>query len=458
MSNKNYKEREELIFDNWQKKVLNHEGNITLRCGRQVGKSTVVARKAYEFATRNPETTTLVIAAGLRQSSLLFEKIRAWFDEDDEYKLKRAFSRVDLLGLTRVQKRELELDASIYTREPTKTRIELKNGSVIHCVPTGKTGAFIRGFAIDMLVADEAAYIPEMVWVAVIPMLATSKKLRGFGWVIMLSTPFGKGGYYYQSFHDKDFLHIHIKSEQCKRISKSFLSKEKRRISRLEYAQEYLGEFVDEYHQFFSTKLIKECSTFMEWNYAKDYNRSKSYYLGVDVARYGGDENAFVVAELHQRMIKIIKVFTTERRSLTDTVGRIKVWHEKFRFKRIFIDDAGVGAGVTDSLIESFGRKVVGLNNASRSVDKDGKHGRILKQDLYSNLLVMMEHYPRRQKPWVEMIHDVKLIGSLKNCQFEYTEKGKFRIFGKKTHVAEAVVRACWCIKEKGLNLFATSF
>ena len=150
---------EELELDDWQKRVLTYEGNITMRCGRQVGKSTIVALIAYQFACRNAGTTTFVIAAGLRQSSLLFEKIRSHFDRDDERKLKRAFSKVDLLGLTRREKRELELEASIYSKEPTQTRIDLKNGSTIHCVPTGKTGAFIRGYTIDLLIADEAAYI-----------------------------------------------------------------------------------------------------------------------------------------------------------------------------------------------------------------------------------------------------------------------------------------------------------
>jgi len=443
---------EELELDDWQKRVLTYEGNITMRCGRQVGKSTIVALKAYQFACRNAGTTTLVIAAGLRQSSLLFEKIRSHFDRDDERKLKRAFSKVDLLGLTRREKRELELEASIYSKEPTQTRIDLKNGSTIHCVPTGKTGAFIRGYTIDLLIADEAAYIPEQVWIAVIPMLAVSQKQRGYGHIILLSTPFGKGGYYYDSFGDKDFLAIHVTSEQCRRIPKTFLMKEKRRMTKLEYAQEYLGQFIDDYNQFFKTSLIKRCSNFISWDYKSHYSPVKSYYLGVDVARYGGDENAFVFAELYKKNLRIIKIETTERKALTDTVGRIKVWNKKYKFKKIFIDDAGVGGGVTDSLIESFGRKVIGLNNSSRSVDKEGKQKRILKEDLYSHLLVLMENQE------VSFKHDVRLIHSMKNVQFDYTETGRFRIFGKDSHITEALVRACWCLKQKGLNLFIDSF
>ena len=40
-------------WDEWQKQVLDHEGNITLRTGRQVGKSEVVGAKACRFALDN---------------------------------------------------------------------------------------------------------------------------------------------------------------------------------------------------------------------------------------------------------------------------------------------------------------------------------------------------------------------------------------------------------------------
>ena len=244
---------ENFRLDKWQQEVLEHEGNITIRAGRQVGKSTVIAMKAAEFAVKYPGTTTLVIAAAQRQSSLLFDKIRGEIDRlVDEGKVK-------------------------YLEEPTLTRIKLDNGSIIYSLPAGRTGYFIRGFTLDLLICDEAAYIPEEVWKAVIPMIAVSRKMRSQGWIILLSTPFGKGGYFYESFHDPDYKAWHVSSEQCNRIPKDFLLKEKKRMTKAEYAQEYLGEFVDDHSQFFTTELIKRCMTFIEWNHSEQYDRSKSY-------------------------------------------------------------------------------------------------------------------------------------------------------------------------------------
>ena len=411
-------------LDRWQKEVLEHNGNITIRAGRQVGKSTVIAIKAAEFAVNNPGTVTLVIAAAQRQSSLLFDKIRGEID------------RLEAEGKVR------------YLEEPTLTRIKLNNGSIIYSLPAGRTGYFIRGFTLDLLICDEAAYIPEEVWKAVIPMIAVSRKLRQKGWIILLSTPFGKGGYFYESFHDPDYRSWHVSSEACPRIPKDFLLKEKKRMTKAEYAQEYLGEFIDDHSQFFPTSLIKRCMTFVEWNYSKEYNKHKTYYLGVDIARYGGDENAFVIAEMDRKLIKIVKCYTTTHKALTDTIGRILDYDEKFNFRKIFVDDAGVGGGVMDLLVEKLGRRVVGLNNAKRSIDKEGRQKGILKEDLYSNALMLME------AGGVEIVSDIRLLKSLKNIVYEYTSEKNLRIGGKYSHLAEGFVRALWSHRDRGLRVF----
>lgn len=414
-------------LDKWQRAVMETKGNITIRAGRQVGKSTVVAMKAAQFAIENPDTVTMVIAASQRQSSLLFEKIRAEIDDlERQKKIKHA-------------------------EKPTLTRIVLDNGSKIYSLPAGRTGWFIRGFTLDLLICDEAAYIPEEVWKAVVPMIAVSQKLRRKGWIILLSTPFGKGGYFFHSFTDKDFRQFHISSENCPRIPASFLTKERARLTKAEYAQEYKGEFIDEWNQFFPTALIKECMTFLDWSYEEDYHPGGMYYLGVDFARYGGSENAFVIAEMdRKKKVKVIKALTTDRVSITDTVGRIKLLDDKFKFRKIFIDDGGVGGGASDFLKEDLGRKIVELNNARRSLDRyDDKTSRILKEDMYSGALVLME------AGRVEMLSDLSLLKSLKSVIYEYgSDTRRVKIYGDYAHLAEAFVRVCWCVRKQGLKVF----
>lgn len=413
----------DLVWDRWQKEVLDFTGNITIRAGRQVGKSEVISEKAVRFALENEGSTTMIIAASQRQSSLLFEKVVAKFQQESE---------------------------DLFADKPTMTKALLKNGSRVYCLPTGRTGHFIRGFTIDLLIADEAAFIPETVWLAITPMIAVSRKTRGMGYIVLLSTPFGKGGYFFNSFTDDDFKSWHVSSEDCKRIPKSFLLKEKKRMTKEQYRQEYQGEFTEDWHQFFKTELIKRCMTFIDWSKNEHYNPAARYYLGVDIARYGGDENAFVIAELYKGRIKVVKCFTTDRVSTVDTIGRILAIDKEFCFNKLFIDDAGVGGGVTDVLISRLGRRVLGLNNASKSLEVQGdeKRVKILKEDMYSNALVMMEN------GLLEMVSNLDLLRSLKSMTFEYSESGRVRIFGAYSHLAEALVRACWCVKERGLGLY----
>ena len=438
--------------DPWQSRVLEHEGSSALRTGRQVGKSETVGKLASKLAIKHKNITILMIAAAQRQSSEIFQKtLRNLYKVHDAmieavggFKPKPAFSP----KVNDEKRRAFEAKYGLFAGAPTKTECNLNNGTRILSLPTGKTGAFVRCYTVDILIADEAAYIAEPVWLAVRPMLATSKKMRGLGWEILLSTPFGKGGYYYEACHDPDYLQIHVSSEDCSRISKSFLKKERVRLTKMEYAQEYLGEFVSEFNQFFPTKLIKERMDFIGWTYSTDYKPGKSYYLGVDVARYGKDENAFVINEMQGQELRTVECHVTERKGLTETVGRIKALDEKFHFKKIFVDDGGIGGGVYDMLIETYSKsKIIGLNNARRTIDETRQKG-ILKEDLYSNALMLME----RSK--IHIISNLKLLRSLKSMTFEYTSDANLRIFGKYSHLSEAFVRACWCVKAKGLKLF----
>lgn len=462
------------LLDPWQRQVLEHKGNSSIRAGRQVGKSTVVARKASDFAFEFPGSIQLIIAAAQRQSSQLFEKTLSRLELFNQFILKKqgGYQENQRLSIRQnmVARREYDAKFGIFDGMPTKTEVRLKHpdnmfkdekdidisksGSIIYSFPAGKTGVFIRGLTVDHLIADEAAFIPEAVWLSVKPMIAVSKKLRGLGWETLLSTPFGKGGHFYETQSDDDFKQWHISSENCPRIPRDFLQKEKNRLSKAEYAQEYLGEFVDEFNQFFPTELIKKCMTFMSWDIKKDYNHNASYYLGIDPARYGEDEAAFVSGELHDKKFKI--VHCDERRkvagkAITSLRDFTVILDNEFKYKRIFNDDTGVGGGLTDLLQEELGKsKVIGLNNASRRYQDEHQEKKkgILKEDLYSNALSMME------RGNVEIINNLKLLRSLKSVQFEYTTDRNLRIHGKYTHLAEAFVRCCWAWQSKGLKLF----
>ncbi|KKL69387.1 hypothetical protein LCGC14_2115420, partial [marine sediment metagenome] len=210
-------------LDDWQQEVLNVKGNLCLRSGRQVGKSTIIARKAAEYALNNPKKLIMIIAYVERQASLIFGKILNNIHIIDKSSIKQG------------------------KKKPTKHIIQLKNGSTIHCYAAGETGYGIMGFTIHLLIADEAAFIAEEVWNSITPALAVTK-----GSIWLLSTPKLMEGYYYKCFTDPTFKSFHQSSEDCPRIEKDFLEQKKKEFTKAQYAQMYLGEFVDNFNRIYS--------------------------------------------------------------------------------------------------------------------------------------------------------------------------------------------------------------
>jgi len=401
-------------LDDWQKEYIAHEGNTVVRAGRQSGKSFAESLRVALFALLNIKTSTLIIASVDRQSIELLEKVKS-----------------QIIGLAKNQ----------IKGRPTFHKIELKNGSVIRAEPAGQTGYGLRGFTVDKLVADEAHYIPEAVFVAVQPMLATTG-----GTIDLLSTPRGNVGFFYDCCQDKENYHeIHVKSEACPRITKDFLDQQRKALTKLQFAQEYEAIFLDALQQLFSLDLINSCigsSTITEGR----------NYLGVDFAGYGGDQNAFVTLENSGKNSFVKGYKTTERVRAWETVNEIIKLNEKHNYKKIGVDDGGLGTPILDYLLthNQLRRKTIGLNNASREIDKEGKSKKLLKEDMYGNLKIMME------QGLLKFNSDDELIRSLTSIQFEIDkETKKIKIFGKYSHITEGLIRAAWLVKSKGLNIMA---
>lgn len=422
-----------LSYDKWQEEVLATKGNICLCSGRQVGKSTVIAKDAGDFAALNKGVSILIIAAVERQAQELFQKMK-WYVEDN-------YPSYICKGKDK----------------PTLSKMTLNNGSVIRCLPTGTDGHGIRGFTIDRLYADEAAFIPEMVWEAITPMLLTTG-----GDIVLLSTPHGNSGYFHRAFHDDTFTNFQISSEEVikdREFSNTWkeyqrekaiehLQREKDKMTALQYAQEYLGEFVDSLRQVFSDELIRGVQTLKRpGNIAK----GQKYYLGVDIARMGNDESTFeIIDRTNPKRLKHIENQITTHTLTTQTTRNILELNQLYDFRQIFVDDGGMGVGVFDQLLEddATSRKVVAINNSSRPLTRDEKKKkRVLKEDIYNNLVMLME------RGEIALLDDPEVYQSLKSVQFEIGDKG-IKYFGNYTHIADGLVRAAWSVKSKDMNIY----
>jgi len=99
----------------------------------------------------------------------------------------------------------------------------------------------VRGFsAVSLVVVDEAARVPDGLYQALRPMLARS---NGDLW--MMSTPWGKQGFFYESWVNSgdEWERIEATALECAGIPAAFLEEERRQKSGMLFGQEYMCQF-----------------------------------------------------------------------------------------------------------------------------------------------------------------------------------------------------------------------
>ncbi len=211
-----------LIPDPWQERLLlSPSDRLLLMCCRQAGKSTATAALAIMTAILEAPALILLLSPTQRQSGELF--------------------RDKVLRLYRHLR-----DLAPPLRETALT-LELQNGSRIISLPENEEG--IRGYSgVTLLVIDEASRVSDAIYRAVRPMLAVSN-----GRLIALSTPFGKRGWFFDSWESSEpWERIRITAPQCPRISPQFLAEERRVLGERYFSQEYLCTFEDTIDAVFS--------------------------------------------------------------------------------------------------------------------------------------------------------------------------------------------------------------
>jgi hypothetical protein len=214
-----------IVPDSWQEDLLRSEApRVLLNVARQAGKSTTAGRIGLHRALYHPDSLILILAPAERQAKELFSKIAEAY---------HALGHI--------------IPADSYR----KLGMELTNGSRIEPLPgTEKT---VRGFSgVDLLIVDEAARVADELYFAVRPMLAVSG-----GRLMMLSTPFGKRGVFYEEWTEgQGWERYRVPATDCPRISDAFLEEERAALPSWVYRQEYECSFEETEDQVFTTEMV----------------------------------------------------------------------------------------------------------------------------------------------------------------------------------------------------------
>ena len=118
----------QIVLDDWQKEILDYEDNFLLCTGRQVGKTTIMARKAAQYMLKHPNSNIIVVSLTEDQAKLIIVMILDYLEKNHNKQI---------------------LKKNIYTNQ---SKVTLRNKASVLARPVGTTGDAVRGFTGDVLI------------------------------------------------------------------------------------------------------------------------------------------------------------------------------------------------------------------------------------------------------------------------------------------------------------------
>jgi hypothetical protein len=200
-----------VVLDPVQSALLLSPGRRELlNCTRQWGKSTTTSLGVLHEACYRRGSRTIVVSPSQRQSDLLLASVEG-------FAARAQLSYERLAG--------------------ADPGLRLAAGGEVIALPASE--ATTRGFAgCTWLIVDEAARVPDAVFYAALPFLATT---NGRAW--LLSTPFGQRGFFYREHESGRWRVTRVSADECPRISAEFIQEQKQMLPASWFRQEYMCEF-----------------------------------------------------------------------------------------------------------------------------------------------------------------------------------------------------------------------
>jgi hypothetical protein len=289
------------------------------------------------------------------------------------------------------------------------------------------------------LIVDEAGSIPDVVYrTRVLRMTASSAAMGKEPSLILIGTPHVLN-HFYESWMDDSFFKVRVTWEEGVKagiLDKKEVEDSKKIMSEAEFKMWYGAEFVSGEGSLFDRKMVKEV---MLGSKDKEPIDGYEYVGGLDVARFGSDESAFVVLKypkgvsLDDTIVEMCYASCRSKQALTDIIGWAKELTERWRLKYLAVDEVGLGAGVYDMLKEKLGDVVKGVSSIG--------HERV---EIYLNLQNMIE-----DKKLI-LLKDDKLEYQFGSFNMSYMSDGRVRITKNprmRDDLIDALAYACNLLK-----------
>lgn len=361
------------VPDEWQAGAMNDirdNDQVAIRSGQGVGKTSVEAVIILWFLVCFSDAKVICTAPTKQQlNEVLWAEVAKWLSSS---KIK------NILKWTKTKVYMIGSEQRWFATAKTATRPEN-----------------MQGFHEDnmLFVVDEASGIDDKIMEAILGTLSGENNK-----IIMMANPTQTSGIFFDAFHKDraDWKTRKVSSLESTRTNKKNIQRLIRRygddsdVVRVRVKGDFPKGSPDAWITLEAVEqaIMRELPEEFTWNQAGYWN-VPSYTpveLGVDVARFGGDETVIAT-----RLGNFVDgLLTSSKEGLMQTVGRImqqlNLLMARYPDKTITvkIDDTGLGGGATDRLVEiveqqSLPVKVVPINFAQ----KGSKHYDGVVSDMY---------------------------------------------------------------------------
>lgn len=232
------------------------------------------------------------------------------------------------------------------TRSVNKSELQINfiNGSVIY-FRSGEREDTLRGYTLNYLIIDEAAYIKDDVWMTVLrpTVLVDGKK------VLFISTPKGRNWFYdlaMRGYNDDypQYKTYHATSFDTPYITQDELIEAKLSLPESIYRQEILAEFIDDGGEVFST-LKTNC---ILDQYPK-HDPNDRYYAGLDFGR----QSDYTVLTILNSKGEMVDFYRGRQKSWDIIISEVVVFLRKYK-PQIYAEVNSIGDVLFESIRKQY--------------------------------------------------------------------------------------------------------
>lgn len=340
-----------------QKKILECDSRfISIRAARRFGKSFIFSSFAVWKIATHSNYRVMIVSKAMRQSTEMFGNVK-WMVNASP------------------------MAASII--QETQTLIKFSNGSSIQCLPGGN-GDSIRGFTIDLILVDEAAYVRDSLFAAIAPMIISTN-----GSIVQISTPNTNSGEFWRSQQpESEYKAFHFTHDDAifedgrPLVDPEELEREKIRCGGAdspEWLREYRAEFGSSEGAFFGDEGIDSAFD-VEVKMVPVAEEEHEYVIGVDLG-FVTDYTVIVVLDITNRdFTRVVNIERFNGCEPDEVMSKIVNRALFFKPKKILVDSTGLGFTIVKQ-----------LKNNNPRIPFDGLNfNRASKPEIFANLNVLL--------------------------------------------------------------------